>query len=51
MTIQNTINPLEILARLSWGESDDLEFKSAKGGIPTAIPESDFSLANKKKCS
>lgn len=28
------INPLDIFVRLSRGESDDLEFKSAKGGLP-----------------
>ena len=46
MTIQNTINPLEILARLSWGESDDLEFKSAKGGIPKSLWETYSAMAN-----
>ena len=27
------INPLDILVRLNWGEGDDIEFKSARGGL------------------
>jgi len=30
------IDLLEILARHNWGEGDDLEFKSARGGLPSA---------------
>ncbi len=43
---QNTINPLDILARLSWGESDDLEFKSAKGGLPGSLWDTYSAMAN-----
>ena len=43
---KDTINPLDILLRLSWGESEDLEFKSAKGGIPGSIWETYSAMAN-----
>lgn len=43
---KNTINPVDILASLSWGESEDLEFKSAKGGIPSDLWETYSAMAN-----
>jgi ATP-dependent DNA helicase RecG len=43
---KNTINPVDILASLSWGESEDLEFKSAKGGIPRDLWETYSAMAN-----
>lgn len=43
----NTINPVEdVLLRLSWGESEDLEFKSAKGGLPGSIWETYSAMSN-----
>ena len=42
------INSLEILAQLGWAENDDLEFKSAKGGIPQSLWETYSSMANTK---
>jgi len=39
-------DPQDILLRLDWAESDDLEFKSAKGGLPKSLWESYSALAN-----
>ncbi len=43
---QHTINPLDILARLNWGENDDLEFKSGRGGVPLSLWETYSAMAN-----
>ncbi len=44
----DSINPLEILSKLDWGESDDMEFKSAKGGLPNSLWETYSAMANTK---
>jgi len=40
------INHLDILLELNWAESDDLEFKSAKGGLPKSLWETYSAMAN-----
>jgi ATP-dependent DNA helicase RecG len=42
----STFDPLEILTRLNWVESNDLELKSAKGGLPSSLWETYSALAN-----
>ena len=39
-------NPVEILARLDWTEFEELEFKSAKGGLPKSLWETYSAMAN-----
>lgn len=46
MPNSHTLNPLELLARLDWSENDDLEFKSARGGIPLSLWETYSAMAN-----
>lgn len=46
MTQQHSINPLDVLASLNWGESDELEFKSAQGGLPKSLWETYSAMAN-----
>ena len=45
---KNTINPLDIFSRLGWSESVDLEFKSAKGGVPQSSWETYSAMSNTK---
>lgn len=41
-------NPFDILLRLNWDEGDDLEFKSAKGGLPLSLWETYSAMANSR---
>jgi ATP-dependent DNA helicase RecG len=40
------IDPAEIILRLNWKEGDDLEFKSARGGLPASLWETFSAMAN-----
>lgn len=42
------LNPFDILLRLNWDEGDDLEFKSAKGGLPLSLWETYSAMANSR---
>ena len=45
---KNIISPLDVIARLGWNESDDLELKSGKGGLPRSLWETYSAMANTK---
>lgn len=40
------LDPLEVLQRLDWAESNDLEFKAARGGLPKSLWETYCAMAN-----
>jgi len=40
------LNPLDILLQLDWAEGDDLELKSAQGGLPKSLWETYSAMAN-----
>lgn len=44
--MKKLINPIDILERLDWLEKDDLEFKSARGGVPKSLWETYSAMAN-----
>ena len=43
---QKKFNPFDILLQLEWAEDDDLELKSAKGGLPKSLWETYSAMAN-----
>ncbi len=46
MNTKPSINPIDILTLLEWMESEELELKAAKGGLPKSLWESYSALAN-----
>jgi predicted HTH transcriptional regulator len=46
MSGKRSINPIDILEKLDWHENNDLEFKSAKGGVPKSVWETYSAMAN-----
>lgn len=46
MPNKQIITPTDILTSISWEESEDLEFKSARGGLPKSVWETYSAMAN-----
>jgi ATP-dependent DNA helicase RecG len=46
MVRQQPFDPVDILARLDWTEYGELEFKSARGGVPKSLWETYSAMAN-----
>ncbi|MFN7097007.1 MAG: RNA-binding domain-containing protein [Gammaproteobacteria bacterium] len=44
--MKNIVHPLDILLHLNWEEGEDLEFKSAQGGLPKSLWETYSAMAN-----
>lgn len=46
MITPDVVDPLEVLSSLNWEESQELEFKSAKGGLPKSLWQTYSAMAN-----
>ena len=46
MSMAGPLNPVAILALLEWDEYEELEFKSARGGVPKSLWETYSAMAN-----
>ena len=46
MTRKMMVDPVRILTSLDWAECEEIEFKSARGGLPKSLWESYSALAN-----
>lgn len=46
MSTNTLIDPVKILIRLDWAEDEELEFKTARGGLPESLWETYSAMAN-----
>ena len=49
MTRRQPFDPVDILALLDWTEYNELEFKSARGGVPKSLWETYSAMANTQR--